>query len=118
MIVCARNRDLAIYSDSLLADKFDRGDRPVVPLDRMNAPSLGGARGEVLGELAAGTLFPPQRGLGHQFRQRQEIPRALVDLLSRHCGKLLDCASQIIGAADESYLAPHDLLYAIFDPWV
>src|SRR5262245_44714962 len=118
MIVCARNRDLAIYSDSLLADKFDRDDRPIVPLVRMNAPALVVAPGEVFAEMAAATLFAPQRGLGHQFRQRHEIPRALVDLLSRHCGKLFDCASQIIGAADESYLAPHDLLYAVFDPRV
>src|SRR5262245_5269473 len=100
MIVCARNRDLAIYSGAFLADTYNRTDRPVVPLGRMNAPALVVARREVFTEMASATLFAPQRGLGHQFRQRHEIPRAIVNLLSRHNGEFIDSASQILGEAD------------------
>src|SRR5262245_5349552 len=100
MTVCARNRDLPIYSGSFLADTFDRADRPVVPLGRMSAPTLVVARREVLAEMASATLFAPQRGLGHQFPQLPEIPLAPVNLPPPIGGEFFDSASQILGAAD------------------
>src|SRR5215467_4108036 len=84
----------------------------------MRAPPLVVARWKVFAEMAAATLFAPQRGFGHQLRQRHEILRALVDVFSGHYGELFLCASQIFGAADEAYIAPHNLLHAFFDSLV
>src|SRR5262245_26859033 len=84
----------------------------------MRAPTLVVARRKVFAEMAAATLFAPQRGFWHQLPQRYEILPAVVDIFFGHNGELFLCASQILGAADEAYIAPHNLLHAFFDSLV
>src|SRR5512145_1732120 len=81
----------------------------------MNAPMFVVPRREILAEMTAATLFAPQRGFGHQFRQSHEILRSIVDVLASHRGEFFDSASQILTAADKPCFAPHNLLNAFFD---